>query len=176
MGGVDGVVRHGCPWDGNACVECVELLIWARGAGEVGSTGGGWVCVCPVRYWRCIGSNYHPESKVSARLAWPLRKDDTHKSRKGSNIFFSFFPSGLRQHPPSPRVPLTLPHPHPPLPNPARNEPEWPAFWQKPAFGMGVGARHRAPPPPPPLPPGGNSLPLHSPPLPHQISMAPAQG
>ncbi|RID49323.1 hypothetical protein BRARA_H00130 [Brassica rapa] len=28
---------------------------------------------------------------IQRRLAWPLRKDDTHKSRNGPNFFFSFF-------------------------------------------------------------------------------------
>ncbi|KAK8291789.1 hypothetical protein V6Z12_D06G080600 [Gossypium hirsutum] len=28
---------------------------------------------------------------IQRRLAWPLRKDDTHKSRNGPN-FFDFFP------------------------------------------------------------------------------------
>ena len=28
---------------------------------------------------------------IQRRLAWPLRKDDTHKSRNGPNFFWSFF-------------------------------------------------------------------------------------
>ncbi|KAG4960058.1 hypothetical protein JHK87_036691 [Glycine soja] len=28
---------------------------------------------------------------IQRRLAWPLRKDDTHKSRNGPNFFFSFY-------------------------------------------------------------------------------------
>ncbi|KAB2063787.1 hypothetical protein ES319_A10G241500v1, partial [Gossypium barbadense] len=28
---------------------------------------------------------------IQRRLAWPLRKDDTHKSRNGPNFFFFFF-------------------------------------------------------------------------------------
>ncbi|RID52758.1 hypothetical protein BRARA_G00199 [Brassica rapa] len=28
---------------------------------------------------------------IQRRLAWPLRKDDTHKSRNGPNFFCSFF-------------------------------------------------------------------------------------
>ncbi|RID62410.1 hypothetical protein BRARA_E01486 [Brassica rapa] len=28
---------------------------------------------------------------IQRRLAWPLRKDDTHKSRNGPNFFRSFF-------------------------------------------------------------------------------------
>ncbi|KAG8644594.1 hypothetical protein MANES_11G145650v8 [Manihot esculenta] len=27
---------------------------------------------------------------IQRRLAWPLRKDDTHKSRNGPNFFFPF--------------------------------------------------------------------------------------
>ncbi|KAB1669271.1 hypothetical protein ES319_1Z059900v1, partial [Gossypium barbadense] len=29
---------------------------------------------------------------IQRRLAWPLRKDDTHKSRNGPNFFLNFFP------------------------------------------------------------------------------------
>jgi len=29
---------------------------------------------------------------IQRRLAWPLRKDDTHKSRNGPNFFFFHFP------------------------------------------------------------------------------------
>ncbi|CAN7104779.1 unnamed protein product, partial [Brassica rapa subsp. narinosa] len=32
---------------------------------------------------------------IQRRLAWPLRKDDTHKSRNGPNFFCSFFFSDL---------------------------------------------------------------------------------
>ncbi|ESW11835.1 hypothetical protein PHAVU_008G062500, partial [Phaseolus vulgaris] len=28
---------------------------------------------------------------IQRRLAWPLRKDDTHKSRNGPNFFYFFF-------------------------------------------------------------------------------------
>ncbi|CAN6997636.1 unnamed protein product, partial [Brassica rapa subsp. trilocularis] len=28
---------------------------------------------------------------IQRRLAWPLRKDDTHKSRNGPNFFLFFF-------------------------------------------------------------------------------------
>ncbi|AES71930.1 hypothetical protein MTR_3g084270 [Medicago truncatula] len=28
---------------------------------------------------------------IQRRLAWPLRKDDTHKSRNGPNFFLTFF-------------------------------------------------------------------------------------
>ncbi|TYI62745.1 hypothetical protein E1A91_D10G269000v1, partial [Gossypium mustelinum] len=28
---------------------------------------------------------------IQRRLAWPLRKDDTHKSRNGPNFFLDFF-------------------------------------------------------------------------------------
>ncbi len=28
---------------------------------------------------------------IQRRLAWPLRKDDTHKSRNGSKLFFSYW-------------------------------------------------------------------------------------
>ncbi|CAN7010960.1 unnamed protein product [Brassica rapa subsp. trilocularis] len=30
---------------------------------------------------------------IQRRLAWPLRKDDTHKSRNGPNFFDLFFPN-----------------------------------------------------------------------------------
>jgi len=30
---------------------------------------------------------------IQRRLAWPLRKDDTHKSRNGPNFFFFLFSS-----------------------------------------------------------------------------------
>ncbi|CAN1168440.1 hypothetical protein LINPERPRIM_LOCUS19214 [Linum perenne] len=29
---------------------------------------------------------------IQRRLAWPLRKDDTHKSRNGPNFFCKYFP------------------------------------------------------------------------------------
>ncbi|KAJ0964333.1 hypothetical protein J5N97_029455 [Dioscorea zingiberensis] len=36
---------------------------------------------------------------IQRRLAWPLRKDDTHKSRNGPNFFFNLF-SLVRVHRP----------------------------------------------------------------------------
>ncbi|RAL40807.1 hypothetical protein DM860_008505 [Cuscuta australis] len=35
---------------------------------------------------------------IQRRLAWPLRKDDTHKSRNGPN-FFCLFPLNFRVSP-----------------------------------------------------------------------------
>ncbi len=57
------------------------------------------VCVLRKRvyiYWKCIHICASSETSdkigtIQRRLAWPLRKDDTHKSRNGSNFFIPFF-------------------------------------------------------------------------------------
>ncbi|KAI8030594.1 hypothetical protein LOK49_LG01G04204 [Camellia lanceoleosa] len=35
---------------------------------------------------------------IQRRLAWPLRKDDTHKSRNGPNFFVTFLPFCFSQN------------------------------------------------------------------------------
>ena len=35
----------------------------------------------------CFGSTYNKIGTIQRRLAWPLRKDDTHKSRSVNNFF-----------------------------------------------------------------------------------------
>ncbi|KAG2698134.1 hypothetical protein I3760_07G136000 [Carya illinoinensis] len=54
----------------------------AHGTQTDGSNGGG----------RSVPSGTSDKiGTIQRRLAWPLRKDDTHKSRNGPNFFFPFF-------------------------------------------------------------------------------------
>jgi hypothetical protein len=49
-----------------------------------------YVLVCTIQYVIVPSGTSVKIGTIQRRLAWPLRKDDTHKSRNGSKIFWLF--------------------------------------------------------------------------------------
>ncbi|CAM6068841.1 unnamed protein product [Sphagnum tenellum] len=51
-----------------------------------------WVYIKSIFYHAVVASETSDKiGTIQRRLAWPLRKDDTHKSRNGPNFFLNFF-------------------------------------------------------------------------------------
>ncbi|KAH8971799.1 hypothetical protein BDL97_02G161500, partial [Sphagnum fallax] len=48
-----------------------------------------WYLALMMEYFLLVTSD--KIGTIQRRLAWPLRKDDTHKSRNGRNFFLKFF-------------------------------------------------------------------------------------
>ena len=68
-------------WIHSICISHIDRLIRFLGLYKSAENGYGFV---PSGTSDKIGT-------IQRRLAWPLRKDDTHKSRNGPNFFLFLF-------------------------------------------------------------------------------------